>query len=169
MKCLIKIKNSVLNWLNYKTNNSLLAVPHCTLISQKWQTISIWDEKLAPHQLLYYNQSCSRCATHFTESTGFLSIYSCDGTNCKWLGYARPRTLPYLIRITLLSIQMTVAGPCHCRSGVNLQKTLPLALNTTSQHCLTGFCTSFYMNKCFASSSNGIQILCCNRTVGASF
>ena len=169
MRCLLKIKNLVLNRLNYKTNNSLLAVPHCTLFSQKWQTISIWDEKLAPQYLLYYNQSCSRLATQFTESTGFLSIYSCDGTNCKWLGYTRPGTLPCLIRITLPSIQMTVAGPCHCRSIVNLQKTLPLGLNTTSQYCLTGFCTSFCMNKCFASGSNGIQVLCYNRTVGAYF
>ena len=29
---------------------------------------------------------------------------------------------------------MTVAGPCHCRSVVNLHKTLPLGLNTTSQY-----------------------------------
>ena len=67
-----------MNRLNYKTNNSLLAVPHCTLFSSKWQTISIWDGKLAPQQLLYYNQSCSQFATHFTESRGFLSIYLCD-------------------------------------------------------------------------------------------
>ena len=157
------------NELSYKTNNSLLAVPHCTLFSSKWQPISTWDEKLAPQQLLYDNQSCSRFATHFTESKGFLSIYSCDGTDCKWLGYTCLRTLPCLIRITLPSIQMTVAGPCHCWSVVNLQKTLSLGLNTTSQYCLTGFWTSFCMNKCFASSSIDIQILCYNRTVGASF
>ena len=54
-------------WISKRANNSWLNVPHCNLFSLQWQQASLWNEKLALQQSLYWNQSFSRLGTHFEE------------------------------------------------------------------------------------------------------
>ena len=51
-----------MNQLNYKIIYLILATAHFTV-----------DEKLAPQQLLYYNQSCPRFGTHFDDKPKILA------------------------------------------------------------------------------------------------
>ena len=75
LRCLIKIEVSVLNFSTESAklqNQQFITCQYSLQVILLNMTISIWDEKLAPQQLFYYNQSCFRFGTHFSDKPKIL-------------------------------------------------------------------------------------------------